>query len=76
MQQGRHTMNNWEDVGRYAESQCVGNNGFGVITIKVAVHNNRPLLWDATLSKFCPQNAAFQLSPEILAALGSLLDAK
>jgi hypothetical protein len=66
----------WYNVVRHMQSICTGNNtAYGVVTIKVIVKGNEPIMWEkGTLSQIQPTSMAnVNLSPTLALLLSSLL---
>jgi hypothetical protein len=61
----------WMNVVRAAQAACAGNNGYGIIDIRVAVNGNVAVLWETKLTKkLSPRSAAnIEMTEETAAAL-------
>jgi hypothetical protein len=66
----------WLNVVRAAQAACKGNDGFGVMTITVALMGNTPVLYEPKLRrKLHPSSAAKkEMTPRVAGALMALMD--
>ena len=66
----------WLNVARRAQAACHGNNGFGLMTITVAVNENKAILWlPPSMIKVEPAALAqeMEMSAETFISLASLV---
>ena len=68
-------QNCWFEVARAAQAACSGNNGFGLITLTVAVNQGKAVMWlPPVLDKIHPARVAnVEMSAETMQMLGILL---
>ena len=66
----------WANVIRALEASCQYNNGFAVVTMKIVVNTNSPVLWmEPTCAKLHPgRMAQTQMTPALAAALTAMLE--
>lgn len=65
----------WLKVARRAQAACAGNRGFGLLTLTVAVNENKAILWlPPELDKIEPASLAqeLEMSTETFISLASL----
>ncbi len=64
----------WLNPIRAAQAVCKDNKGIGIVTIRVVVKRNMPMLWtEPTLTKIHPAKAAeWNVTMEIVESLSAL----
>lgn len=66
----------WLDIFRHAQAACSNNNGLAILTLKIAVNKNKPIIWvEADVRKVHPMRVAkMKMTPAVAAVLSAMVD--
>ena len=66
----------WDKVIRALQGSCKYNSGFAVITLRIVVNHNSPVLWgDPDVTRLHPAAmASVQMTPALAACLTAMLE--